>query len=390
MNKQRLLFVVNVDWFFKSHRLSIAIEAIRQGYEVHLACLNTGDFDEFSKLGIHCHDVAFSRSGANPIKEWRAIKQLADVIKHVNADIVHTVTIKPALYVGLLAKVITIPALVVAISGLGLMFSSKGHGVKRALIKTLYRLALFHNNKKIIFQNPSDRDTLLTVLGAPATVAEMIKGSGVDLREFDYSPEPSPVAGVASEQTIQVVMAARLLKDKGVYDFVAAAQRINDDPSVDARFLLVGGPDSHNPTSVTPQEFAQWQKADYIEAIGPSSDVASHFADSHIVVLPSYYGEGLPKVLIEAAAIGRAVVTTNNAGCLEAVIPNETALIIEPRNVNQLVEALTRLITDQALRQSMGSKGRQLAEAEFDVNAVAQRHIQIYQGLSPQQQSKPQ
>ena len=378
---KRLLFVVNVDWFFKSHRLPIALKAIEQGYEVHLACLDTGDFAELSQLGIHCHYIEFSRSGANPARELAAMRQLYQVLKDVNADIVHTVTIKPALYVGLLSKLVHIPALVFAISGLGLMFSSDGHTVKRTLIKWLYRLALSHKNKTIIFQNPSDKQQLLSVLKEPDDVAQMIKGSGADLTEFDYVKEPivEEEAGICSP--VRVAMAARLLKDKGVYDFVEAAKRLSSKPHVNIQFVLIGGPDPDNPTSVSMGEFEAWQQASFIEVVGPSNEVEKHFANSHIVVLPSYYGEGLPKVLIEAAAIGRAVITTDNPGCKEAVIENETALIVPARDIDALTQAIESLAKDHHKRRLMGKRGRALAEAEFDVNKVAERHIKIYEEL---------
>lgn len=389
--KPKLLFVVNVDWFFKSHRLPIALAAIEAGYEVHLAAHDTGDFGEFERQGIVCHSVPFSRSGTNPLAELKTLKKLMSVLRLVQPDVTHTVTIKPAIYTGLLSKLCRIPAVVFAISGLGLMFSSKGHGVKRAVIKSLYRWALSHPNKKIIFQNEQDEQTLMSILGAPKEVAVRVRGSGADLSEFSYSEEPN----VADDQPVTVVMAARLLKDKGVYDFVESAKRYqtlykeatsginigkNELPKL--RFCLIGGPDLENPHSVSLAEFEQWQHSSYVDAIGPQSNIAEHFSASHIVVLPSYYGEGLPKVLIEAAACGRPIVTTNNPGCLAAVIPNETGLVVEPRDTDSLLNAIIALAKDTQKRKAFGQKARMLAERDFDVNAVVATHLALYEQVS--------
>ena len=375
-----LLLVVNVDWFFKSHRLPIAVEAIKQGYDVHLACLDTGLFAELTKLGITCHNIPFSRSGVNPLNEFKCMWVLARLIKRLKPSLVHTVTIKPGLYTGLVSKFVKIPAIVFAISGLGLVFSSKSQRVKRRLVELLYRAAFSHKNKKIIFQNPVDRETLLRVLKTPLDVAEMIKGSGVDLNEFNYVEPPTGA--------VKVVMAARLLKDKGVYDFVHAARLYSDSHAkmevgfeTKVEFVLVGGPDLENPTSVTPAEFESWQQSNFITVLGSRSDVSDIFQNSHVVVLPSYYGEGLPKVLIEAAACGRAVITTNNPGCIEAVIPNETALIIEPKDSSALLGAICDLALNESKRKQMGIKGREFALNTFDVKAVVQRHLDIYQSL---------
>ncbi|MUH71335.1 glycosyltransferase family 4 protein [Psychrosphaera haliotis] len=379
-----LLLVVNVDWFFKSHRLPIAVEAIKQGYDVHLACLDTGLFAELTKLGITCHNVPFSRSGVNPLNEFKCMWVLARLIKRLKPSLVHTVTIKPGLYTGLVSKFVKIPAIVFAISGLGLVFSSKSQQVKRRLVELLYRAAFSHKNKKIIFQNPVDRETLLRVLKTPLDVAEMIKGSGVDLNEFNYVEPPTGA--------VKVVMAARLLKDKGVYDFVDAARSYSDSHAkmevgfeTKVEFVLVGGPDLENPTSVTLAEFESWQQSNFITVLGSRSDVSEIFQNSHVVVLPSYYGEGLPKVLIEAAACGRAVITTNNPGCIEAVIPNETALIIEPKDSSALLGAICDLALDESKRQQMGIKGREFALNTFDVKAVVQRHLTIYKMLEVEQ-----
>jgi glycosyltransferase involved in cell wall biosynthesis len=372
MNKKKILFIVNVDWFFVSHRLPIAIAAIKSGYDVSIACANTGKFEYLSELGIKCYDIPFTRSGMNPIKELASLYKLAKAIKHVSPDLVHTVTIKPALYSGILLHFIKVHSKVFAISGLGLVFSSSGMKIKRFLVANLYRVAFKHKQKKIIFQNPVDRSTMMTVLKEDGSDAEMIRGSGVDLNDFLFVEEDN--------SEIRVVMAARLLKDKGVYDFVEAA-KILSVKKPDIKFVLIGAIDPDNPTSVTVDEFTEWMNSDYIEVLGARSDISKQFLLSNIVVLPSYYGEGLPKVIIEAAASGRAVITTDNPGCLEAVEPGISAIIVPSKQPATLAKTISELAHDNVKRNEMGRAGRELAVREFNINSVVNKHLSIYHRL---------
>ncbi len=376
MNK-KLLFVVNVDWFFKSHRLPVALSAIKEGYDVHLACTDTGLFDELRELGISCHSVPFSRTGTNVLQELQSFWALCCVLKSVKADLIHTVTIKPAIYVGLLSHVIKVPSLVFAISGLGLVFSSNKLRLKRFAISFLYKLAFKHKNKHIIFQNRSDQHTLLKVLKVAECETSIIDGSGVNLTEFAFQSEPT-------DKNIKVIMAARLLRDKGVFDFIEAASILAKRSEYQhVQFVLVGAPDFDNPASVTSEQYALWREQGIVSLLGARGNIAELFNDSNIVVLPSYYGEGLPKVLIEAAACGRAVITTETAGCLAAVIPNKTALIIPSKNPTALASAVARLSDDHDLRQQLGKNGRELAEQKFNIDLCVTKHLAIYSSLCP-------
>ena len=373
MNR-RLLFVVNVDWFFLSHRLPIALEAQRQGYQVHIATGLTDKLDELQRHGLVVHPLALDRSSTGLGNAWRTMVQLWQVFRAVRPDVVHLVTIKPVLLGGLVARLTGVPAVVVAVSGLGFVFMARGAkaAVRRWLVGALYRVALGHRNLTVIFQNPDDRASLTKLAHLPDSKIAMIRGSGVELTQYSGTPEPLGVP--------VVLLAARLLADKGVREFVQAA-RLLKQQGVSARFCLVGSIDPAIPASLADAELTQWASEGVVELWGQRSDMPRVLAAAQVVVLPSYYGEGLPKVLIEAAACGRAVVTTDHPGCRDAIDPGVTGLLVPVRNAEALADALKGLINDPARCQAMGNAGRALAESAFDVRQVVAAHLRIYQEL---------
>ena len=371
---RKLLFVVNVDWFFLSHRLPIALEALRQGYQVNIATGLTDKQDELERHGLVVHPLALDRSNVGLGNAWRTMVQLWQIFRTVRPDVVHLVTIKPVLLGGLVARLAGVPAVVAAVSGLGFVFVAKGvkASARRWLVGGLYRLALGHHNLKAIFQNPDDRASLARIAHLPDRKVAMIRGSGVDLTQYGVMPKPPgmPV----------VVLAARLLADKGVLEFVQAA-RLLRQRGCNARFVLVGTVDTANPTSFTGAEVSAWVQDGVVEWWGHRADMPQVLATAQVVVLPSYYGEGLPKVLIEAAACGRVVVTTDHPGCRDAIEPGVTGLLVPVRNVAALANAMETLINDPLRCQVMGDAGRALAEKAFDVRQVVAVHLKIYQEL---------
>ncbi len=373
MNK-KMLFLVNVDWFFISHRLPIALKAIESGYEVHIACDITAKGEYLKNLGLKVHPLPFSRSGKNIFNEFKTLFAIYNVFRKVKPDLVHAVTIKPVLYGGIISRVCNIPAFVGAISGLGLVFVANDFKSKvtRVFVKALYKLSFRHKNMKAIFQNKVDKGTLIDIGIINNKNTLLIKGSGADLTEYTYSVEPNGVP--------TVIMAARLLKEKGVVEFISMARTLKAK-GVAANFVLVGEPDYGNPNSFTVNDLELWKKENVIDLVGFSNEIPKLFSQAHVVVLPSYYGEGLPKVLIEAAACGRPIVTTNNAGCKEAVIDNDTGFIVPIKDVSALTAAVLKLVENKELRMKMGLAARVFAEQEFDVKNVVNKHIDLYKEL---------
>lgn len=371
--KKKLLFLVNVDWFFLSHRLPIALEALNLGYEVHIATTVTDKLDVLNSHGFIVHSLAIGRSSTGIIGEVRTFWNILQIYKIICPDIVHLVTIKPVIFGGIAARLLRVPAVVAAISGLGFVFMAKGKNavIVRSLVSGLYRLALGKRNLKVICQNPDDRKIIVRATGLSLNKLAMIPGSGVNLSACSARPLP--------QGTPVVVMAARLLCDKGVHEFVTAA-RLLKQRGVAACFWLVGEPDAGNPASVNDTDLTVWRNEGVIELLGYRDDIDSLFAQSSIIVLPSYR-EGLPKVLIEAAACGRAVVTTDVPGCRDAIEPGKTGLLVPVKDPLALANAIQSLIDDPELCYSMGQAGRALAEREFAIEKIVDAHLNIYKEL---------
>ena len=375
---QTLLFVVNVDWFFLSHRLPIALAAQRRGYRVHIAAGLTDKKDALSRHGFVLHRLPIDRSGSSLFNNLRTLVELWRIFKAIRPDVVHLVTIKPVLLGGLVAHFARIPAIVVAISGLGFVFVARGlkARMRRQVVSWLYRLALRHKNLKVIFQNQHDLDTLVSVTGMSENKVAIVRGSGVDLDEYC-------VRSTRQEGRI-VLLAARLIADKGVVEFVNAARIYFKQIQVtgsQVRFVLVGQPDLENPACISMAQVKAWVDEGVIEYWGHRMDMPQVISDAYIVALPSYYGEGLPKILIEAAACGRPVVTTDHPGCRDAIEPGVTGVLVPVRDSEALAAAIDGLLQEPEKCLAMGRAGRELAERAFDVNAVATTHMVIYEDL---------
>lgn len=369
--KPKLLFVVNVDWFFISHRLPIAIAAQQQGYEVHVACQMTDKGQSLREHGFILHELALDRSGTSVFKELNTFLAIWSVIRRIKPDVLHAITIKPVLYSGIASRFSPV-ARVASISGLGFVFIAQGFkaAILRKGIGLLYRLALHRDRTKVIFQNPADKQLFVEHKIIDASQPVIIRGSGVDLTKYQVHPEP--------QQVPVVVLLARLLIDKGVLEFVEAA-RLLKKQGVACRMVLVGDTDE-NPQSITASQLQQWVDQQLVEYWGYTSDVNTTYSKSNIVVLPSYR-EGLPKSLIEAAACGRAVITTDVPGCRDAITPNETGLLVTVKDATQLADAIATLCQNPAMRRQLGDAGRTLAEAQFDIRAVVAHHLTLYHQL---------
>lgn len=370
-HNRRLLFVVNDSSFFVSHRLPVALAARAHGFEVHLAALDTGERDLIEAGGIIFHPLHVDRAGLNPLRELRLIWHIGRVIAEVGPVLVHGVTIKPVLYAGILARVLGVPATVHAVTGLGWVFGEEGgpNWAVRRLVALLYGFALNHKNGRTIFQNPDDLQLMVSgglIRGERAT---LIRGSGVDVSAFRPIAEPDgePV----------VILPARLLWEKGIREFVEAG-RLLRAAGVRARFALVGEPPVHNRNAVPRAVIEEWVSKGEIEWWGHQADMFAVYARSHVVCLPSFYREGVPKSLLEAAACGRPIVTTDAPGCREVVRHGENGLLVPPRSVPALATALRDLLADRDRRLEMGRRGRARVEAELSVEMVIAATLDVY------------
>jgi glycosyltransferase involved in cell wall biosynthesis len=371
---RRLLFICNDTRFFFSHRIDLAANLVNSGYEVHLAAFDNGKAVEICAHGIKLYDINIDRSGLNPLQDLLLFAQLLRAILRIRPDLVHAFTIKPILYGGLACCLLRFPAFVGTVSGLGYAFTGSGwtRRVLRRVILLLYGFILSHPRIRLVFQNPDDRALLVRHKPRVGAISILIRGSGVDLAVFHTTPPP-PLP-------IIILLPARLLWDKGVKEFVATARQLRPE-FPDVRFVLAGESPEHNRLRVPVETINGWVAEGVVEWWGYQEDMPAVYAASHIVCLPSYYGEGVPKCLLEAAACGRPIVTTNWPGCREVVQNRQGGLLVPPRSVTALATALRELICDPELRRTLGACSRRVAEQSFSIESVIELTKGVYDDL---------
>lgn len=370
----RVLFNVNVGWFFISHRLPIARAARDAGFEVHVAAdvESESEADTIRQEGMVFHRVPLSRGSLSLARDVAYLARIGDVIRRVKPQLVHNVTVKPVVYGSIAARLLRVPQIVNAVSGLGYAFIEGGsRRLVSKLVQTAYRVALGKRRIRVIFQNEDDLNAFVGARIIERSQAVLIRGSGVDTAVFVSSEEPPGVP--------RVVLPARMLRDKGVVEFAEAARRLASE-GCSANFVLAGMADSANPAGLSREELATLERTTGVRWVGHVANMPALYADAHVVCLPSYR-EGLPKALIEACAAGRPIVTTDVPGCRDVVRDGYNGILVRPRDVTSLANALRRLITDSALRASMGAAGRSRAEGEFDVDSVVRATLSLYREM---------
>jgi glycosyltransferase involved in cell wall biosynthesis len=365
---RRILYVFNNAAFFGSHRLDVARWFAAQGTEVHLAA--PAPFPVAVARVAQCHDWALERGRLSPPSAFRALRGLCGILARVRPDLVEFATIQPALLGGLVTLHRPDLGRVYWITGLGFAFSGRGPraGAFRAVARVGYRLALRGERTRAIFENSGDRDRFVQAGLIPAERSVVIPGAGVDLERFHPSPEPpgEPV----------VVLAARMLRSKGVEDLIAAAAILRRR-GLAVRCLLVGAPDPGNPESLSGSAIRAVAAPAGVEWMGHRDDMPAILSGSHIVCLPSW-SEGAPKVLLEAAAAGRPAIGSDVPGIRAVIRPEETGILVPLRDPDALADAIARLAGDPALRRRMGRAARTLAESEFGVAVIAPRVARVY------------
>ena len=369
----KLLYVITEDWFFASHFLDRAIAARAVGFDVAVATRKQNDAIRIESVGIRVIPVDFSRHGLNPFREWATIRQLRRAIKNFAPDIVHNIALKPVVLGTFAAKTCRIRNIVNAPVGMGYIFSSQDRKAKllRPIIRQVFRLLLNPTGSRVIIENHDDFESLVSSNFVRNDDLVLIKGAGVDIDLF--SPTSEPLGPII------VSLVARMLRDKGVVEFVDAA-RLVAKTGLNVQFQLVGDIDHGNPTTLTRAQLEQWTIEGAVRWKGQVDDIPTLLAASHIVCLPSYR-EGLPKSLIEALAAGRPVVATNVPGCREVVIDKLNGLLVEPRNASALADAIYRLIVDKDMRVKFGAAGRLLAEREYSSTLINSQTLAIYKSF---------
>lgn len=372
--RPKLLYVFSDDRFFWSHRLAVAEGALSNGYEVIIATGVYSHADQIRNKGFRLIPLKLTRKTKSLLSEWGAVKQLKQIYRTEQPDIVHHVAIKAVLY-GSMASLgrKSVPTLN-ALTGLGYLVASSSAkaALLRSVVWSAFSFLFKRSHQLVLVENEQDKQLLVDKLGVSSQKIVVTRGSGVNVQIFQPAPEP---AGIPV-----VMLASRLLWIKGIQEFVEAAQLLRDK-GVSARFVLAGDGDPNNPSCVLLEQLLHWQNSGIVECWGHQHDMPQVFKRANLVCLPSHGGEGVPKVLMEAAACGRAIITTDVPGCRDVVRDGVNGLLVQPRNAVALAEAIEKLLNSPALRLQMAEKGRQIAVKEFSEEAVVRETLELYDKL---------
>lgn len=374
LNKRlKILYLVTVDSYFWSHRLELAREAMKRGFEVTVVTRVTDYGKQIENEGFKLIPINITRSGKNLFNELAILWKLIRIYKSERPDIVHHVAIKPVLYGSLAAWITKIPHVVNALTGMGYIFISNEWKavLLRKFINRAFHILLNRPNSRLILQNRDDKNFMVQLKILDQEKIVLIPGSGVDTQVFLPIPEPVGVP--------VVMLVSRMLWHKGVGEFVEAA-RLLRNKGINACFVLVGGIDTENPAAIPLHILEEWNRTGIVEWWGLQNDMPRIFSKANIVCLPSYR-EGLPKVLIEAASCSRSIVATDVPGCREIVLHGKNGILVPVKNVTALSDALEKLIKDPVLRHRMGMIGRELVISKFSIERIVSQTIALYQSM---------
>lgn len=368
----KFLMVLNdMDWFW-SHRLPLARGIVARGWDLHLSAAHACKDAKLADEKITPHNLPARGSSWGPLTHIAIVRAIAAQLRTLRPDIVHAITIRYAFYTALAARMTGTEPAIYTVAGLGTLFSKEGlrSRVIRMIALPLMRLVFRRPGVSIIFQNPDDQRLMLDNDIVNAAQTTVIRGSGVDISQFSLADVPQDEAPI-------VLLPSRLLKEKGIYEFVEAARRLKA-AGVKARFQIAGNVYPTNVHSLTREQMQTWHDEGVIEWLGQCSDMPAVLASSTIIALPSYYGEGVPKVLLEAAAIGRPIITCDMPGCREAVEHDVNGLLIPPKDAGALEAAIKTLLNDHQKCAAYGAAGRARVEKYFEVSSVVERTMAVY------------
>ena len=374
-NKINKVFIVSrCTWTLSNFRSGLMSELVRRKHDVYGGgAVGDGYERKIEEIGVKLHALPIDKRAMNPVSDLILLIVLYRWYQKEKPDVVHHFTIKPVIYGTIAAKMAGIERIVNTIPGLGYAFSEDGNRWLRRLVERLYRFAL-HFADSTIFQNRDDYAYFVSRQLVDANRSMVIPGSGVNC-EF-FKPEKPEKKGCDSSVTF--LMVSRLLKDKGIYDYVEAARLVKKHYAT-TRFELLGGRDVRNPQVIPEEDLTGWRKEGIVGWRGEVSDVRPFIRESDVVVLPSYYREGIPRSLMEAAAMGKPIITTDSIGCREVVEEGVNGLLVPKKNPDALSRAMLYLMKNPEERNRMGAMGRKKVESEFNEKEVIRATIEQYQ-----------
>jgi len=365
----RILYVAVDGWHFRNHQLPVALAARRAGHEVAAAAAADRYAPEIEAAGVEFLPLPLRKS-RSPRHAWAALRALTRLLRSRRPELVQLSSLRVAALGGLAVRRAGVPAMVRVLTGRGYVYTEASWPL-RAAVSACWRSGRAPRSWTV-FQNPDDRRDFLERRLAEAGASSVVPGSGVDLDRFQPRPES---AGPPA-----LLYLGRMLRSKGVGALVQSSQELRR-AGIEHRLQLAGAPDPGNPASLSERQLRAWQESGAAEWLGHRRDAPELLAGCAALVLPSAYGEGMPRVLLEAAACGRPAVTTDAPGCADAVRDGETGLLVPAGDSPALTEALARLLRAPELRRQMGQRARRLAEAEFGLEVVAGHFLEVYEHL---------
>jgi glycosyltransferase involved in cell wall biosynthesis len=372
----RIVLFANTDWYLYNFRRSLLLALRDRGHDLLLLSPPGPYGDRLRALGLGWEPVPMVRRSLNPFTEAVLLYRLWRLLRRESPGLVHSFTLKCAVYGSLAARMARVPARINAVAGMGYVFTNEGRKARslRPLVRLLLRVALGGRNSRLILQNPDDVALFERARLVDSSQVRMIRGSGVDC--FRFAAEPERSGFDRPQGQLRVLLPARLLWDKGVGEFVEAIRQLRARGLRDT-FLLAGDPDPGNPASVPEARIRSWVEEGLVEWLGHVDDMPALFRSVDVVVLPSYR-EGLPKGLIEAGASGCALVTTDVPGCREVVSDGKDGLLVPARDAPALADAVGRLLADPGLRLRLGNAARQKALSIFDERIIIAATLSTY------------
>ena len=367
----KILYVFADTSDFCTSRLPLARAAKGKGCAVTVAGPGAAQNPDIKENGFRAIELPQSPGGFSPGTVIKTICALRTIIQTEKPDIIHAVTLKYSFITALAAPRRTKAKLVLTIAGLGYMFSK---GIKpcvmRMILSPLLKFALRHPAAHITFQNIDDMNLMIANNYVWAERVTLIRGSGVNIQKF------SPANNVETQPPL-VLMPTRMIHDKGISVFIEMA-KILTKREIQARFMIVGGIAGHSPRAIKKEEMNAMLRGSPVEWPGKVSDMVALYAQTAIIVFPSWYNEGIPRVLLEGAAMGKPLVTTDHPGCREAVKNGVNGFLIPVKDAVATAQAVEKLLRDDNMRRTMGRESRILAEAEFDIEKTAAQTLRVY------------
>lgn len=375
--RPKILLLANTAWYIANFRSELILTLQSEGYEVVAAAPGDNSVGRIEALGCRFVRVEMDNGGTNPARDLRLLLELGKLFARERPAVFLGYTVKPNVYGSLAARWFGVPA-INNIAGLGTAFIRDSWLTR--MVEALYRAGLA-KSAKVFFQNDDDRQLFIQKALVPPRVTGLLPGSGVDTRRFAPDGVPPPAAGGATGSgPFRFLLSARLLRDKGVVEFVEAARMLLSEGH-QLECLLLGFMDVANRTAISRQELDDWEKAGLVRYLGAVNDVRPHLSGADCVVLPSYR-EGMPRSLLEAASMEKPIITTDAPGCRNVIDNGTTGLLCRPRDAADLADKMrTMLQMPQAALRQMGIKGREKMLREFDEKIVLDQYLQAIQAV---------